>query len=428
MKDTVEKSFYWSFLRENIYLILFSILVFLTPLLTISGASELYEFPKMFFVYLFGLFVISFFLTDLVSHRFKLRKLSLVPFLFLATILISTVLSSDIYTSVFGYYSRFNDGLISYIVFFGFYIVAVNKIKKKDFTKILKISLLTIVPISILGIAQRFGMGFIWPYPPLERIFSTLGQPNWLAQYLAILLPISLYFGLTERSRFSLIWLFTYCLGFYCFWSTYSLSGILGLLVGLVTFVMFFSTKEVINKEVLIKIITVGVFSLVVVFTNMEMFNSKVNDAVFDIKKIFSFVKKVYAAGESYKVSDPGYIRRELWRTSFLLIKSSPKIILIGTGPETFPYAYQPFRSDELNYSSEWDFVFNKPHNYYLETWSESGIFALVLYVFLIVRTALKSHYFVFPALFAFFITNIFGWPVVATALLFWLFVAYSDV
>lgn len=428
MKDAAGKSFLWPFLGENVYLILFSILVFLTPLITISGANELYEFPKMFFVYLFGFFIISIFFTDLVIHRFKLKKISLVVVLFMLGIMLSTVLSSNVYTSVFGYYTRFNDGLISYIVYFGLYFVAVNKIKKEDFTKILKISLLTIIPISIVGVAQKFGITIIWPYVSVERVFSTLGQPNWLAQYLAVLLPISLYFGLTEKTKISLLWVFIYCLGFFCFWLTYSLSGFLGLILGLITFVLFFVTKEVFDRKVFLRILIIGIFSIGVISTSMGIFKSKVNDAIFDINKLFSFVQKVYAVGENYKVSDPGYIRKELWRTSFLLIKSSTKNMLIGTGPETFPYVYQPFRGKELNYSSEWDFVFNKPHNYYLEIWSECGIFALLLYTILVFKAAFNSHYFVFPALIVFAVTNIFGWPVVATTLLFWIFVAYSEV
>jgi putative inorganic carbon (HCO3(-)) transporter len=427
-KEKVRKSFLWSFLKENIYLILFSTLVFLTPLITISGANELYEFPKMFFVYLFGFFIITVFLTDYVIHRFKLKRISLTVLLFMFVLILSTILSSDLYTSIFGYYTRFNDGLLSYMVYFGLYVVAINKIKKEDFIKILKISLLTIIPISIVGIAQKYGITLVWPYLSVERVFSTLGQPNWLAQYLAVLLPITVYFGLTEKSKASFLWVFIYCLDFFCFWLTYSLSGLLGLVVGLATFVLFFVIKEVVDKEILLKILVMGLFSSVVILTNSEMFKSKIDDAVFDITNTVSFVQKVYAAGEVYKLSDPGYIRKELWRTSFLLIRSSTKNMLIGTGPETFPYVYQPFRGSGLNYSSEWDFVFNKPHNYYLEIWAECGIFALFLYLGMIFKAAFNSHYFVFPALAVFLVTNIFGWPVVSTALLFWILVAYSEV
>jgi O-antigen ligase len=198
--------------------------------------------------------------------------------------------------------------------------------------------------------------------------------------------------------------------------------------IGLVSFVLFFVSKEALNREILLRVLVIGIFSLGVISVNLGMFKSKVNDAIIDAGKLFSLVSKVYAVGEGYKVSDPGYIRTELWSTSFLLIKSSPKNLLIGTGPETFPYVYQPFRGAGLNYSSEWDFVFNKPHNYYLEIWAECGIFALALYISLVLKAALNAHYFVFPALIGFAVTNIFGWPVVATALLFWIFVAYSEV
>lgn len=427
-KQLLRNSQYFNFLVENIYLVLFSILIFLTPLVTVSGTNELYEFPKMFFVYIFGFFIIAFFFSDVLLHSTKLKRPSFVVLAFLVVIIISTILSSDPYTSVFGYYTRFNGGLISYLVYFGLYFVAINKFKKGDFTKLLKVALFTFIPICIIGISQYYGFRLIWPYMPVSRVFSTIGQPNWLAQYLAMLLPVCVYFSLAEKGNKSIIWVVLYCFGFYCFWLTFSLSGYLGLFVALIALVMFFSSKEVFDKHVALKIGILCVFSLVVIFVNMGIFKSKLNDAIYDVKRVLSTVGKVYAAGEGYQISDPGYIRSALWGTTFNLIKSSPKIFFIGTGPETYPYTYQPYRSLKLNYSSEWDFVFNKPHNYYLETWAESGVLAFALFIMLIFKSAFNSHYFVFPALVAFGITNVFGWPVVSTALLFWLLISYSEV
>jgi len=153
---------------------------------------------------------------------------------------------------------------------------------------------------------------------------------------------------------------------------------------------------------------------------NGGLYKDKFHDFYIDVKKQFVVVKKVYASVDLNKLSDPGFIRLELWKSTFDLITSSPKIFLVGTGPETFPYVFQAFRNGKLNYSSEWDFVFNKPHNYYLEIWSESGIFTLMTFIALIYLSIKKLPDYISSSIVVFGITNIFGWPVVPTSLLFW--------
>jgi O-antigen ligase len=98
--------------------------------------------------------------------------------------------------------------------------------------------------------------------------------------------------------------------------------------------------------------------------------------------------------------------------------------MIIGTGPETFPYEFQKFRPPELNYSSEWDFVFNKPHNYYLELLTTIGAVGTLFYLLIVFKSMGSGDKFYVPGLVAFYVTNVFGWPTVTTALLFWLFLA----
>jgi O-antigen ligase len=131
---------------------------------------------------------------------------------------------------------------------------------------------------------------------------------------------------------------------------------------------------------------------------------------------------------ESYNISDSGLIRVGLWRGSLSLATSSPKNFLVGTGPETFPYEFPFYRPDFLNYSSEWAFILNKPHNYYLEILTESGIFALVSYLVIVIKTIFVRrggmNRFLTAGLVGLFATSVFGWPTVYTSLLFWMWLA----
>lgn len=394
------------------YFVFYSILLFFTPLIFVNNTNELFEFPKIYFLEIFGLFIMFFFIADVILNPVEIKRPH--PSVSLLIILtgISTLLSSHFRTSFFGYYTRFNDALMSYLIFFGLYFVSINKLRKEDFEKIIKTTLFTIIPISIFGLSQYFG--------GTARSFSTLGQPNWLSQYLSMLLPILIYFSLKESPRNFRIWFILYVFGFLCFWVSYSLSGLFSFFAA----VAFLSTKVLngknISNDFRKRIILISSISVLIALSNLGLYKDKIDDVFVDVKKQSVIFKKAYAQELENKLSDPGFIRLELWKSTLKLITSSPKIFIIGSGPETFPYVFQPFRSESLNYSSEWDFVFNKPHNYYLETWSESGIFTLVALLLIIYLVVFKSRECVSSSGVAFACSIFFGWPVVATSLLFW--------
>lgn len=401
------------------YFLLYSLIIFFTPLIFSFNTNELFEFPKVNFIYGMGLLVTAVFLTDVIVHPTRIKLPSKLVMGFLFFVALSTILSSHIYTSVFGYYTRFNDGFLSYLVFFLLYFVGINKISREDQGRLLKVSLLTILPVSFYGLSQYFG--------GTTRVFSTLGQPNWLAQYLSLLLPVVLYFSIFEKQGRYKIWFLTYILGFYCLWVSYSMSGLLGFSLGVVVLFINILKKNDITREARIRIALVALATVFVALTNLGMYKEKASDVYTDIKKYSFLVQKVYALENSNKLSDPGFIRLELWRSTFKLILSNPKIFLVGSGPETFPYSFQPFRSENLNYSSEWDFVFNKPHNYYLEIWSESGIFSLIFLILILYRIYKKMPHYVSPSVVAFGVGNFFGWPVVSTSLILWMLLLFSD-
>ena len=402
----------------------------MTPLIFVSNTNELYEFPKMFFVYFLGVVIVSSFLIYRVFRPKPLKFPSIFVLLVLFSTVLSTIFSEHLYTSVWGYYTRFNGGLVSVLVFFGIYFSAVNLFSKEDLCKLLKFSLLPIIPISIYGISQHYGFQFLWGESPVGRAFSTFGQPNWLAQYIGMLLLVCLFLVVSEGR--SIFWSAVYLLGFGCLWFTYSVSGLVGCVTGFCVFmVLFFRSKKFDKGTLRVVLLLVFVSVLIAVF-NLGLFKDRLHDVFYDMRKLFSRTE-TYALEETttpqdYKISDPGFIRFGLWKGTWQLITSSPKVFFLGTGPETYPYAFQPFRPRQLNYSSEWDFVFNKPHNYYLQIWSEFGLFGLAVGLLIISWTLRKAASFLLPGFVAFYVSNFFGWPVVATSLLFWLWLAYLEV
>lgn len=103
---------------------LFYALFIATPLIMNSSTSELFEFNKMLFIYMITVLIALLWAIEVIIYKKKLihnKVLSAAVLIFLSSQILSTLFSIDIHTSIFGYYGRFNGGLlsiISYIVLF----------------------------------------------------------------------------------------------------------------------------------------------------------------------------------------------------------------------------------------------------------------------------------------------------------------------
>ena len=406
------------------YLLIYSFLIFVLPFVFSRETAELYEFPKITFFYLICTITAALFLSDVIL---KPRKISSVPpaiVLFLISAGISTLLSSHIYTSVFGYYSRFADSFVFYITLAIFYYVAVNVFSAEDLKTLFKVAQAGSVFLFMFALGQYFKpFEFLWGGQLQDRVFSTLGQPNWYAQYIIILLGISLYEFIFRNGK---IYFVLFVVQFFSLWLTFSMSGLAGFLVLLI----FYFSRSFLDKEkaeersaMAFRFAAVALVTLIIPILFPGMFRERLNDVLIDAKKIVSKYTVVRAQTEDQAnfVSDPGYIRSGLWKGTVDMIVSEPKVFLFGSGPETFPYYFQKFRPASLNYSSEWNYVFNKPHNYYLEMWAEQGLAGVFSYTFLLFFLFRCTDRRYKGGILAFAVTNMFGWPTVASSILFWL-------
>jgi|GEM_PF-1147715 tetratricopeptide (TPR) repeat protein len=415
------------------------VLVFVTPFIFGQTTNELFEFPKLYFVYGVGsLLIVSTVLGQLWARRptrtyvFRAALPKLVG-LFTLSFVVSTVWGSHLYTSVWGYFSRYNGGLVSVLVFFGIYWA--TRTVHPPLLTVLRSVALTLLPISVFGILQHFGLGGTWASDTTARAFATFGQPNWYAAYCATVLPILVYLGLCEDRQLAKIgWFALFVLGFGGFWYAYSVSGIVGLVVS-VGLLLVVNTDLVKQNRLALGGTTLLCLGFAVL--NPGIFSHKVTDAFSDVSDLIQSrtSSQQPATGQStpvtlleipthYAVTDSGFIRKELWRGTVQLAGMSAKTVLVGTGPETFPYTFQKYRPTSLNYSSEWNYILNKPHNYYLELLSQNGVIGLLIYLAIGLTVLVARHRVFTPALCGLFTTNIFGWPTVSTSLLFWVMLA----
>ena len=421
---------------QKIIELAFYLLFFLTPFIFTTNNYELFEFPKMLFVYAVTVIIVGAWLAkNLISEQLKINKNFLIwPLLFfLGSQIISTILSIDQHTSLWGYYSRFHGGLFSTICYTLLFLIFASSITKRQ-TRINFIALLSAATfISLYAIAEHFGIdAYYWVQDVQNRVFSTLGQPNWLAAWLVTLLPISwVYFLKTPRSFWptaialaQTTTLFAYGLTYIIVQKPLPTTGeaifLFFLFFGLGLYFAYWAGRQLyqsypkINNFSLLLIITIltlailytksrsGILALTVsygFFWLIAFLNSQKPQKL--LKKflclssliLFLFllvgtewtpsfqqlttINKQQATPISPSQSTPKYhiskstdIRKAVWEGGLNVFRHWP---VFGSGVETFAYSYYNFRVRSHNGTSEWDFLYNKAHNEYLNFLATTG-------------------------------------------------------
>lgn len=393
---------------------LFKAIFFATPLVLNLQNSEFFEVPKMYFLYAATLATFIVHLLHQLKNKQPIFQYSpaLLPlFIFYISQFIATVFSIDPYTSFFGYYSRLNGGLLSLTAFCLLFLILSNHLTEQLKEKLITVSLISGTIISFYGILEHFGIDkSFWVQDVQSRVFSTLGQPNWLAAYLCILLPLSLHRWLTTRTTPTIFFyglttaLFTLCL-FY----TKSKSGLLAAAISL----LFFYLLHFIYHHPPLKKILFGL-GLVVLFPLATYLFTPVPPQ-----------KAATSPAAPVIITPSSEIRQVVWQGALSLWKRYP---FFGTGPETFAFTYYWTRPTSHNLTSEWNYIYNKAHNEYLNYLATSGTIGLLAYLALILFSIYQFFTSSSPyklALFSSFlsilITNFFGFSVVVTSLYFFL-------
>lgn len=456
----------------------FFLLFILVPLILTPWNYELFEFNKMLITYGITIIIVSAWMVKMsITRTISIRRspLDIPILLFVTSQLISSLFSMDPHVSWFGYYSRFNGGMLSIFTYVLLYYAFLSNIGHEDdsvkpaFTKrTIHNLLITIlgaaVVVSFYGILQRLGIDkSIWVQDVQNRIFSTLGQPNWLAAYIGALIPVSLAFALSsinkdKRGIFNnsyLIWITISTVFFVTLLFTKSRSGILGFGVALLIFFTLLLLKHTNKKSV----VTMLFIPFILFFLLAGFFKTSIPtyDKYFTLDGVRQFISssKTQEAPQQPEVqtttliesggTESGTIRKYVWQGALTAWRSSQKAFLIGTGTETFAFAFFRHKGIEHNLTSEWDFLYNKAHNEYLNYLTTTGILGFITYIGVLLTfiswfklktiPVIKKYHqqdisiielALFSGWFSILITNFFGFSVVIIQLFLFLFPAFA--
>ncbi len=375
---------------------LFAALFFLVPLFFTPFNSELFEFNKIILVYGLTILIMSVWLGRMIYRGkiiFKHTPLDWPLVLFFLSQLIATLFSIDRQTSLWGYYSRFNGGLLSLMAYLFLYWAFVSNSELKDSLRVIKASLLSGLLVSIYGILEHFGHSFscllfegrftvdCWVQDVQARVFATLGQPNWLAAYLAVLIPLAIVFLLQAKNKREMAYYFLLNLVFFaCLLFTGSRSGFLGLVLALAVFwpLAFFhqgKPRKIVFKSFFI-LNTIYIILIILFNSPFAQINQYLPFQSKSVTTSVSANSQLETGG-----TESGKIRQIVWQGAWEIFRHYP---FLGTGVETFAYSYYRFRPLSHNYVSEWDFLYNKAHNEYLNYLSTTGLIGLTTYLLII--------------------------------------------
>jgi putative inorganic carbon (hco3(-)) transporter len=418
---------------------LYYALFLLIPLVFAGNTSELFEFNKMWLTFGITALILSLWLSKMVILKkivFKRTILDIPIVLFLLAHLISTVISLDPYTSFWGYYSRWNGGLLSMIAYAVLFYAFISNFfsneeetdtEKKSFIdknptgvtvvkRSLLVSIISGFIVTLWTIPSHFGYDptclifrgsfdvSCWTadFQPKVRAFGPLGQPNWLAGYMGVLIPIALglVIGILRKSKEYLNpYLIFYSISFLLFYLTLLYTGSRsGVVSSILTLGLFVISYILLNRKDLsflknklllglfIAVILISFFAGIRVpiiekfsFTHLKNMVASQQTPTQEADLTTSQTQETPAISSlSTGISGSGEIRNIVWRGAIDVWKANP---VIGTGVETFAFAYYKYRPVEHNLVSEWNFLYNKAHNEYLNYLATVGLFGTLSYM-----------------------------------------------
>lgn len=352
-------------------------LFFLLPLVFQPFLSDPFALPKVTVLRIMTLFLLAAWLIKVLREGkigWQKTPLNLPIIIFLFICGLSTLFSVSPRLSFWGMHGFYFEGFLSFLCYGIIYFIAVNYVADKR--KILKALLIASVIVSVYALVQATGITFfVWrgtqPYP---RVWSTLGNPNFLGPYLIMVIPIYLIFLIkaeTMKKKF-LYSLFT-LLSVLALIFTYSRAAWLGMVVGLIVFALMMNKKQL--KTNLFFLIGIIVFSIILTSIYPRLY-LRSQERTATMKPI------VERAVSTVDFKEPGITARlSAWGTTIEMTLKRP---ILGFGLDTLGISFRQFMSEKYEELAGRFRTAGYAHNEFLQYGATIGLVGLGVYLFLL--------------------------------------------
>jgi tetratricopeptide (TPR) repeat protein len=403
-------------------------LVFLVPLFFLPLSYEAFEYNKQYL--LFFLVSLGFFawLTKMLIYdkeiRFRWHRFDIFVLAFLFIAILTVVFSVDKDSSIFGFYGRFSNGLISLLSLGVFYFLITNNVsageEKSRLTvgKLINLFLWSGFVVILFSFFSVFGIwakiGSVIPLPAimLQKTFTpTAGSLEGLSIFLAVLvvfLVARLIFREKGKSIFDYLLalaalLLILIIDFTPAWIV--------ILVSLVLFVGFSIWRRTFRKNV--NRLLVPIFLIIIAATFIPLQPLK-----FNLPQ-----EQILPQGIS-------------WSVGFKEATDSVKTGFLGSGIGTFNYDFAKQKPQTVNQTWLWQIRFDRAGNYLAEVLGTMGFLGFLSYLAMIGMfflislkvTDAKFQMAILPVFLAILVGQFVFYQNAVLAFLFWLILALSAV
>jgi O-antigen ligase/Tfp pilus assembly protein PilF len=318
---------------------------------------------RLFIIIAITLWIIK----NIITERmiWKPTKINILFILLILVMSISLLRINSIYEGI--------KDLTNFISYFLIVFLIVNTISKEDeFHSFLKVIFITSLILSFYTIIQYYGLD---PYlKELNSLTSTLGQKNWISNYISTIFFIFFILYILESCIKKKITYFVFLLILYttiiiCQSRGIFISIAISLIIGtflLIKFKLLIFFKK--NKR--------WFFLILIAFFIITMFYSTNN---YLNRSSIKFTERTISTFDKEDVSINKRIL--MWKCTLNMIKDKP---LIGLGISGFRANYFDYQADFLknnpNYIKYWSKA-AEVHNEYLQLFAELGIIGLILFL-----------------------------------------------
>jgi len=263
-----------------------------------------------------------------------------------------------------------------FISYFLLYFLIINNIDKKEqFDSFIKIFFLTSIIISVYTLIQYYG--FDPYYDDLKQLSSTIGQKNWISNYIGMFFPVTLIYFLLEDIKKNKI---VYYILLSILYATMMICQSRGIWISIIfttliaiyliyRFKLFTIFKE--NQKWLVVLIITFLIITIIYSTDNPLNKSSITVS--------------QRAMSTFNEQDPSINTRLLmWKTTFEMIKDKP---LLGSGIGSFKMNYLNYQADFLQkntYYIKYSGKAGEAHNEYLQIGAELGIISLGIFILII--------------------------------------------
>jgi len=300
------------------------------------------------------------------------------PFLLLIGLMTISLVRSEYFAVSFKDY-------IIFLSYFFLYFLAINHIKQeRQFDIFIQLFFFTSFVVSLYALLHYYGLD---PYlKDIPELISTIGQKNWVSNYLAMVFPLVFsYFLLLKEKRRKIIYylllsiLYAVLIIFQSrgIWISAGLTLILAIFF-LYKFRLFNIFKE--NKRWLFLLFLTFVL-ITVIYSTQNPLNKNIDTMPQRLTSIYE---------DEFSSLNP---RLLIWNTTLEMIKDKP---FFGIGIGLFKMDYLVYQADFLQQNPsylKYGSRSEEAHNEYLQLAAELGIIGLGIFlyiIFIFYRSALK--------------------------------------